>query len=681
MRIRSYLAILVLACLLGAYMLEQVLGYHFNHVQILASKQTQSLLRAKDFERIENSASQFLVSTDLVIASGNTYLIYGTKNMGDYISSELSKIQGVNLSSTLNTEIKKTIVNIKKINNYLDSIGKTPKKELITHLSELLPNYDSISFSLVKSIQFMMSENQNTILQDTISLQKEKSFIVIAGWGARGFLFLLIIAVWWWANRKICNPLNELIASSHKALVGDDFQATDNAPAEIIELSNDFKLLTQTLSHQASHDPLTELYNRRAFERNLNEVMKFNEIHLTVNDQNWFLCFIDLDYFKTINDTCGHAVGDQVLINVANILKQTVRSYDTVARLGGDEFAILINRCTEQKALEIANQIKQSINQLTYHWEGDDFQLSASIGVAPKTCESSVTDLLNSADIACSLAKNSGRNSIYLFEPNHQDCSDSKQQLLSVHHLNNALNNDLFVLYKQDIVPLQQQKVGKSFEILLRMLGSEGQLISPAYFLPVAERYLLTSKIDRWVFNAVCEHFKSHYDQLESIETIAINLSGYSLTDNELETFIIGKLTNCVIPADKICFEITETAAIKNINRAQLFMNNIKALGCQFALDDFGSGHSSYAYIKQLPTDKIKIDGAIVANMMTNPIDFTAVKSICEIGKAAKQEIIAEFVEDFSLVEALTKLGVDYAQGYYFAKPEPLTKPPVEVSS
>ncbi|WP_025562257.1 EAL domain-containing protein [Psychromonas sp. SP041] len=672
MRIRSYLALLVLACLLGAYMLEQVLGYHYNHVQTLASKYTQSLLLAKDFERIENSASQFLVSTDLVIASGNTYLIFGAKNMGDYISTELSKLQDGNLSSIISTEIKKTIINIQKINNHLDTVGKIPEKELIIHLRKLLPDYDFVSLSLVESIHFMMSETKNVITQEALSLKEEKSFIATAAWVARTFFLLLIIIIWWWANRKICNPLNDLIASSHKALTGHDFQTTDNAPKEITELSNDFKLLTQTLSHQASHDPLTELYNRRAFERNLNEVMKYNNVHLTVNAQNWFLCFIDLDYFKTINDTCGHAVGDQVLVNVARILKQKVRSYDTVARLGGDEFAILINRCPVDKALDIAEQIKRSINQLTYHCQGEDFQLSASIGIAPKKDESSATELLNSADIACGISKKSGRNCVHLFEMNQQIVEDDKQQLLSVHHLNNALNNDLFVLYKQDIIPLQKQKVGQSFEILLRMLGSEGQLISPACFLPVAERYLLTSKIDRWVINAVCEHFISHHEQLTSIKTIAINLSGHSLTDTELETFIISKLTESLIPADKICFEITETAAIKNITRARLFMENIKALGCQFALDDFGSGHSSYAYIKQLPTDKIKIDGAIIANMLTNPIDFTAVKSICEIGKAAKQEIIAEFVENNNLVEALTALGVDYAQGYYFAKPEPL---------
>ena len=672
MRIRSYLAILVFSCLIGAYALEQVLGFHFNHVQILASKHTQSLLRAKDFERIENSISQFLISADLVIASGNTYLIMGTKNIGENISRNLVVVQNQSLPPLMNDEIEKTILNIKKINTHLDGVAEIPDKELILHLRKLLPDYDAVSLSLVESIRFLITECNNMIELDALSLAEEKRFIAAAAWIARVFLLLLIIAAWWWANRKICNPLNTLIASSHNALAGNDFKVSDDAPTEITELSHDFKLLTETLLHQASHDPLTELYNRRAFERNLNAAINYKKRPSAINDDKRFLCFIDLDYFKTINDTCGHSIGDQVLVDVARILKQKVRSYDTVARLGGDEFAILINRCPVDKALEIAEQIKQSINQLTYHWQGENFQLSASIGIAPQTNQSSATDLLNSADIACGLAKNAGRNSVYLYDTCDQVFADNKQQLLSVHHLNNALNNNLFVLYKQDIVPLQQQKVGRVFEILLRMLDNDGKLLSPACFLPVAERYQLTGKIDRWVINAVCDHFMARTEELKSIKTIAINLSGHSLTDNDLETFIINKLTLSQIPANKICFEITETAAIKNINRARLFMNNIKALGCQFSLDDFGSGHSSYAYIKQLPTDKIKIDGAIVANMLTNPIDFTAVKSICEIGKAAKQEIIAEFVEDFRLVEALTTLGVDYAQGYYFSRPEPL---------
>jgi diguanylate cyclase (GGDEF)-like protein len=247
-----------------------------------------------------------------------------------------------------------------------------------------------------------------------------------------------------------------LIYSSHKALEGNDFKATNNAPTEIIELSNDFKLLTQSLSYQASHDPLTELNNRRAFERNLNSIMGDQE-HI------YFLCFIDLDYFKTINDTCGHAAGDEILVNVARILRNNVRDFDTVARLGGDEFAILLRKCPVNTALKVANNIRENIRNLTYHWEGETFQLSASIGVAPKVAGSTATNLLNSADIACSLAKNAGRNTVHLFDISNENSAEKRQDMLSVHQINNAINNDLFVLYKQDIVPLQQQKIGKHF--------------------------------------------------------------------------------------------------------------------------------------------------------------------------------------------------------------------------
>lgn len=665
MRIRSYLAILVFACLLGAYMLEQVLSYHFNNVQKLAEKNTESLLWAKDLERIENSVSQFLVSTDLVVASGNTYLIHGAKNMGNYLTTELSKVQADSHFENLNAVIKRSIVNVNQINGYLDIIGNVPENELTTRLRVLLSEYDPASLALFQDIQFILKETNKAIEEDTRFLQEEKRFMTTTGWIARVIFLLLIIALWWWANRKICRPLNGLIHSSHQALSGKDFKTSNNAPTEIIELSNDFQTLTQTLFHQASHDPLTELQNRRAFERNLNEIINDKE-------HNYFLCFIDLDYFKTINDTCGHAAGDEILVSVARILKSNVRAYDTVARLGGDEFAILIKNCRVGKALNIANNIKENIHDLTYHWEGETFQLSASIGVAPKITESTTTDLLNSADVACSLAKSSGRNTVHLFDISSENSAEKRQDMLSVHQINNAIDNNLFVLYKQDIVPLQQKKVGKYFEVLIRMLDSHDQIVSPASFLPIAERYQLSSKIDRWVINAVYDYFVKHNDQIDTIDTISINLSGHSLTDNELEKFIINKLSDGKLPPEKICFEITETAAITNTKRACLFMNNIKALGCKFALDDFGSGHSSYAYIKELPIDKIKIDGSFITNMMNNPIDYTTVKSICEIAKATNLEIIAEFVEDESVIQALTELGVDYAQGYYFHKPEAL---------
>ncbi|MFT2089357.1 putative bifunctional diguanylate cyclase/phosphodiesterase [Paraglaciecola sp. 2405UD69-4] len=665
MRIRSYLAILVLSCLLGAYMLEQVLNYHFEHVQASASKHTKSLLWAKDLERIDNSASQYLVTTDLVVASGNTYLIFGAKNMGDYLTAELAKLQSQSPFVSINNKIENAIININEINGYLDIIGRTPEDDLPMQLRDLLAVYDPASLALFQNLEFISKEVTASIQKDAKYLEQEKALMEQVGWIARIIFLLLIIALWWWANRKICKPLNGLIASSHKALKGSDFQSTNNAPSEIIELSNDFKLLTQTLFHQASHDPLTELHNRRVFERNLSDI---------IDDQkhSYFLCFIDLDYFKTINDTCGHAAGDEILVSVARILKENVRPQDTVARLGGDEFAILLKDYSVSSALLVANSIKDSIRDLTYHWEDETFQLSASIGLAPKLSESTTTNLLNSADIACSLSKNAGRNTVHLYDASNQSSAEKQQEMLSVHQINNAINNDLFILYKQDIVPLQQQKSGKHFEILLRMLDSNDNIVSPANFFPIAERYKLSSKIDRWVLNAVCEHFEKHINQVDNMDTVSINLSGHSLTDNDLEKFIIDKIKHSRLPPAKICFEITETAAITNTKRARDFIHNINNLGCKFALDDFGSGHSSYAHIKEFPTNKIKIDGTFIANMMGNPLDYTAVKSICEIAKTAGQEVIAEFVEEADVVEALTKLGVDYAQGYYFSKPEPL---------
>jgi len=266
------------------------------------------------------------------------------------------------------------------------------------------------------------------------------------------------------------------------------------------------------------------------------------------------------------------------------------------------------------------------------------FQLSASIGLAPKVVGCTTTDLLHSADVACSFAKSAGRNTVRLFDISSDDSAEKRKDILSVHQINNA----------------------------------HGEVVSPASFMPTAERYHLTSKIDCWVFNAVCEHFLNHKLQLESIDRISINLSGHSLTDNKLEKFIIEKITGGQLPPEKIYFEITETAAMTNGNRTRIFINNIRALGCRFALDDFGKHDSSYKGTKEFFVEKIKIDGSYICNMMENPKVYAKVKSICEMAKAEKQEVVAKYVGDKKVMQALTKLGVDYGQGYYFSKAEEL---------
>ena len=665
MRIKSYLALLVFACLIGAYTLEQVLAHYFNHVQTLAEKHNESRLWAKDLERIEISTSQFLISSDLVVGSGNTYLIFGAKNMGNYLTTELSNLYTQNYFQNLNSKIESAILNINKIKNILNTVGNISPNKLEQSLSQLLVKYDPVSLSLSQDIQYLTKKTTRIIEQETRFLDEEKRFMTKVGWLARGMFFVIIVVLWWWANRKICQPLNELICSSRRTLAGDDFKSTYDAPTEIIELSNDFKQLTLSLFHQASHDPLTGLQNRRAFERKLTEVIADKEVH-------HFLCFIDLDYFKTINDTCGHAAGDEILISVARILKESVRYKDIVARLGGDEFAILIKECPVGKAIEIANNIKNNIHELSYSCEGETFPISASIGLAPKMLGSTTTDLLHSADVACGFAKSAGRNTVRLFDISSDDSVEKRQDILSVHQINNAISNDLFILYKQDIFPLQQQSTGQCFEVLLRMKNAHGEIVSPASFLPTAERYHLTSKIDCWVVNAVYEYFTLHKSQLEGIDKIAINLSGHSLSDNKLEKFIIQKLSEGDIPPEKLYFEITEAAATANVKRTLLFMDNIKALGCKFAIDDFGSTHSSYDDIKEFAVEKIKIDGSYICNMMDNPVDYDTVKSICKIAKAANQEVVAKYVGDKIVMQTLTKLGVDYGQGYYFSKPEVL---------
>jgi diguanylate cyclase (GGDEF)-like protein len=671
MRIRSYLALLVFACLLGTYTLEQVLTQYFNHVQTLVETHNKHLLWQKDLERIEMSTSQFLISSDLVMGSGNTYLIFGAINMGSYLDTELSALRAKNHFPALNNKINRVILNTNKITAILNIVGNISPSKLKQKLSRLLNQYDPVSLELSQDLQFITIKTQHAIRQEKQRISDDNIMMTKVTWLARTLFLLLIIAVWWWANRKICRPLNELIYSSHQALAGNDFKAQTNAPKEIIELSKDFKHITQTLFHQASHDPLTELKNRRAFERSL-------EIAIADQRFTYFLCFIDLDYFKTINDTCGHAAGDEILIKVARTLKESTRYKDVVARLGGDEFAILIKDCSIDKAIQVANKIKDNIRNLSYFRENEKFQLSASIGLAPKVAKSTTTDLLHSADVACSLAKNDGRNTVHLFDISRVNLMEERHDLLSIHQVNKALSKDQFILYKQNIVPLQQaietlqHKTGKYIEILLRMKDAHGDIVTPSSFLPVAERYQLSSKIDCWVVNAVCKYFSTHQEQLINIDTIAINISGHSLMDNELENTIFGIIKNGQIPPEKICFEITEADAIKHIKRTRLFMNNIKALGCEFALDDFGKTHTSHAYIKKLPTSKIKISEGVIHNILKNSLDYSSVLSICEVAKITNQQVVAKSVEEKEVMQALTELGVDYAQGYYLSYPEAL---------
>jgi diguanylate cyclase (GGDEF)-like protein/PAS domain S-box-containing protein len=424
------------------------------------------------------------------------------------------------------------------------------------------------------------------------------------------------------------------------------------------------------LSHQATHDALTGLYNRREFERRLAELVADAK---NLKRQH-VLCYIDLDQFKIVNDTCGHAVGDNLLRHLTYLLKQRVRGSDTLARLGGDEFGVLLASCQPDRALAIAEELRRVIIDSRFAWQGHNFVLGASIGIVPITSDSvSPAELLSEADSACYVAKEKGRNRVQVYTPGDVELARRHGEMQWVSRINEALAADRFVLYCQPVAPLNDS-ARRHCEILVRMLDEQGELVPPMAFIPAAERYNLMPAIDRWVIrNAFgilgrCEHNKHD----SRCATYNINLSGASLSDDGLAEFVSAELAMSRVPADSVCFEITETAAIANLGQAMDFINGLKALGCRFALDDFGSGLSSFVYLKNLKVDFIKIDGSFVKDMVADPMDHAMVQSINNIGHVLGIQTIAEFVESEAIVERLRELGVDYAQGYAIARPGPL---------
>jgi diguanylate cyclase (GGDEF)-like protein len=473
---------------------------------------------------------------------------------------------------------------------------------------------------------------------------------------------------------KIGNPVTRLTRMADTVLKGEVFEGIKNGPKETQQLSNNLTILTSTLSHQANHDSLTNLHNRRAFQRILiNSVSDAND-----SDILSILCYIDLDRFKMVNDTCGHSAGDKLLIEVAQLLQDNVRDSDFVARLGGDEFAILLHGCTTSTALRICNKILNSIRDIRFAWEEEIFTISASIGITPFTNSDTNTstrpqEIINTADMACKKAKESGRDNVQIFDVSSEIITQKRDEITWVNKLNTAIEEGHFVLFKQKIVPIgKTQEKGDHFEILIRMMANDGSLLPPSDFIPIAERYYLGARLDKWVVNAVIEWFLAHPAELDKLSMCSINFSGQSVGNKGIRKFIINKLHATNFPTEKLCFEITETAAVTDLSNAHLLIDELRALGCKFSLDDFGSGLSSFAYLKDLPVDIIKIDGSFIQDMMSNNVNVATVEAINGVAKAVGKQTIAEFVESAETLQELEKIGVDFAQGYHFHKPEPL---------
>jgi len=423
------------------------------------------------------------------------------------------------------------------------------------------------------------------------------------------------------------------------------------------------------ISWQATHDVLTELDNRLAFEQQLELLLETSKREKTTHA----LLYLDLDQFKIVNDTCGHVAGDELLRQVSELLRQQMREQDLLARLGGDEFGVILRNCPQQPAVRIANEIRKVLQEFRFGWDDKSFAIGVSIGVVGVDQHSeSLSNLLSAADTACYAAKEGGRNQVHLFQLAESAAAERHGEMQWVSRIQHALDEERFRLYIQPICSVEDITKIDHSEILVRMLDEEGHLIPPGAFIPAAERFNLMPAIDRWVIHQVMSCIATRMSQSETVPMFSVNLSGATINDDDSLDFIHRELSRFNIPPGSVCFEITETAAIANLASANRFIGDLKQSGCSFSLDDFGSGLSSFAYLKNLPVDFLKIDGAFVKDMVEDPIDRSMVEAINQIGHVMGLRTIAEFVERDEVLTLLKDIGVDFAQGFGVAKPEPL---------
>lgn len=417
------------------------------------------------------------------------------------------------------------------------------------------------------------------------------------------------------------------------------------------------------LERLSVQDPLTGLPNRRRLEASLEHALAAGE------RVAYAFLYLDLDQFRLINDTCGHDGGDELVRGLAGILDGFLRDRDVLARSGPDEFGVLLESCPIPRAWRIAEQMHRAINDYRFVWGGHTYQPSVSIGVVPiDAAGDSVAEILRRADLACHTAKELGRNRIRLYSEDDTDLARRHGDMQWVARLHRALDDDDFRLYRQPIRALGGRSERPFSELLVRLVEADGTVVAPGRFIAAAEHYALMPLIDRWVIDRACRWIGSHEDGTVWF----INLSGTSLSDETLPEFIGARLGEHGVPAGRVCFEITETAAITNMQAAMRLMRHVRRLGCAVALDDFGSGLSSFNYLKSLPADYLKIDGSFVRGMRDDPVDRTIADAVTRVGHAAGMRVIAEHAENASTVAALEAVGVDYAQGYAIAAPVPL---------
>jgi diguanylate cyclase (GGDEF)-like protein len=428
--------------------------------------------------------------------------------------------------------------------------------------------------------------------------------------------------------------------------------------------------ITRQMSYQASHDGLTGLVNRREFERRLQESLE--EAH--AGGSRHVLCYLDLDRFKAVNDECGHSAGDGMLREVAGLIKGAVRDSDTVGRLGGDEFGILLAGCPLEKARQIADDVVRSVGEFRFVWKDKIFAIGVSVGLVEISRESgSLEDLLGAADSACYVAKKRGGH-VHVYSARDEAAARGRGEIHWLQRLQSALRDGRFDLHAQPIVAVDADAArGPGLEVLLRLRDDDGGFVTPAEFMPAAERYRLMPYVDRWVVQDALAKFASGVLKPPPGRSLCINLSGQTLGDASFLEFVVECLDRTRVAPDQVCFEVTENSVITNIEHARRFIDVLHDMGCQFALDDFGRGLSSFANLKNLRLDYLKIDGYFIRNLASDSVNQAMVTAMIRMARSLNFQIVAEHVEDAAAAESARRMGVDFLQGYQTGRPQPLT--------
>ncbi len=698
MKIKHYLAILILTCLGLGYGMEALLSNYQQKTQNLVELEYQYNIATRDIDRLKNDSLQYIISIDLILGSDQNYLLPGALRMGDLLIQQINAKKDSLLQKRHTQELANAKNIISKTLTLLNTSKTLSYENRESQLYTLLTEFDTLSDSLTTILENITQKLHTANEEHRSVTQKYTQQNIIHSYSIRVFYGVFVFFIWIWIYKSISKPIEILIQHVKTIEEDEEHKIEHGGPKEVKFLSTQIESTEKKLLLQALHDPLTNLYNRREFSRKTELAFAKNkkinhQIHCFINkipvqngrvkallteapesQHDLCVCIIDIDRFKAVNDNCGHAAGDELLIIAANEIEETAGKNNIIGRLGGDEFGILFINTSKDECIKRIDSILNKIRSIHFERGGAIYRISASIGMAFVTDPSiPSSEWINTADAGCFVAKDCGRDNRQIMILNDDRLNSIRNDTKVYNDVIKALEEDRFVLYHQRITGVQENNRGEHyFEILIRMIAEDNSIVAPCYFMNTVERFDLITRLDRWVVSNTIAWLEAHPEKTAMIDTCSINLSGKSLASKEMHHFLKDALSNTSVPAHKICFEITETAAVNDINQAQRLIKNLRSIGCRFALDDFGSGLSSFAYLQNLAVDAIKIDGLFVKNLASNDFDQVMVKSINELAKNVNMKTIAEFVETKEIADILQRIGIHYAQGYHFHQPEPL---------